>query len=631
MPIIDHYSGLNHKAGMDDSGGDESGFLIPSWVKRDQDIRRLKAYQILGGYMETVAREFVIPPEGADLEEFQDAYREYGDAPMMVERIAAGVLGDDAMVTVVGVDEPLSDRAPIGLPPTPPSEELEDVAAKIAAVAYEAEQRVYEQATTAKLEEWERRSNELPLLQERQRWLQDWADKESLFAMLLEAESETTIPLGDSVIQVGWNLGKKRPKLSLHDPGTYFPDLDETEDNDFPAVVHICWQYVETVDDEETEFVRRKTWEMFPLEPGEDDEDPGADLGGTPLYFETGDEQTHSCLFTDATFLADDFDDVYAELPTKGAVYNLVDVGDGEPIDAFRVALGMDEIPLVHYPNSLAKSGQHFGRGHLTRLAQLLDEMAGLDSDIGLASEWAARPPVAVAGMNPGDTTLDLNPGQVLKMVEGGDLTVVDMAQNLSVLLEREKVALRRWSVNGGVPETLLGRADTAAVLSGISRALSFTPFVQLINRMRLARNAKNDLLLKMVQRVAIHNGDETIGDGVWPAEIRYGSFMPQDLPGLMEFLEPAIRSNLVSQQTAISMLAEAGVPSGDPDAELSAIRLIMGDTAGQVADATGSSALGAQLLGVTIPETDDDIDPATGQPIVDPTTVTAAPAAPAV
>lgn len=610
MVQIDQWSPLDHKAGMGGNDDGDSEFEIPSHVS-DFDDRRLRAYQILGSYLETVARNFVRPPEGETLEDFAGAWREYGDAGLMVQRTASAINGESPSVGIKDGDQtvpprPIFDPAPVD--PATDGVERSDAELRIAQAEYAAVVPVWEENANAAIEHWTSVVEEVPKLQERERWLQQWAEDEDYIGKVLECEEEWIVGLGDGVYVYGWDPDRMRPTVEIFPPDAYFPILDDVRPSVFPKRVHLIWGFVDT--ETEDDMIRRLTWELLPLDPNHPNYDASVDLSASVKYLGENDgEQTEACFFTDEIWLADNFEET--DQPLGGGEAQLVQViAGGEPEPALRVPTGLDFIPLVHQPNTLSRSDRHFGRSMIVRGAQLLDEIAGSDTDQSLAGQWAARPPVAASDLPPGTTEVGLTPGVAVELGEKGNLFVVDMAKNLEGLLQRDANLRRTLSVVLQVPEGIVGRVDASDVPSGIAFVLSFTSFEQLIERFRMARAGKHSLGMKMVQRIAIQNDDPTIGGDpvALPAEFRFGPYMPQDLVGMANAVKILWDAFMIDIKTGMEMLEPVGVPYGDRDAVESSIRERFGQFASEVFDATGSEKLAAGVLGMEL-ESADGVD----------------------
>lgn len=602
-PIIDQWSGLDHLVGM----GEDAGELdyAPPYLD-DQQKRRINAYLRLRAYLETVRREFLA--EDPDDAALKDKWREFGDPATLVDRVAAAVLGDDPFVAVLGIDDPVPDAPDIPPAPKEPAGDLPDVERDIRQSVYDAAIETWRANAEATIEMWQADLARIPLLEQRHDWLQDWAVDDDYLAKLVEMESENTVALGSGVIVHRWDRKLGRVVTETYDPDAYFPVLDDSIQSQYPNRVHLAWIFTE-VDESgnEVEYVRRITYELVPLDPADPDYE-ALDFGAPPRYLTEGQIQTQACLYSNGVWLLADFERL-ADIQ-QGATWEVVETADGQLVDADRVPLNIDFIPVVHVPNTLNSSG-HFGRPLLVRLCQLLDEIAGTDTDEALASRWAAQPPVALSGLEPGATTIDMTPGQGVKLGEGGRISTINMAENLSQIGDRQDRNLKRLSVNGQVPEGLLGRVDASEVPSGLALTLSFTSFEQLIKKMRMARGRKFPLSLKFVQRLAIQNDDPTLEGSteVHSAELRFGTFMPQDLLTIAQIIAMLYQADMISQETGLAMAQEGGVPSTDLGDELASIRATQAEKADLIAEALGDSRWAAEFLGVTDYEAPGGVD----------------------
>ncbi|MFE4366915.1 hypothetical protein ACFRMN_01420 [Streptomyces sp. NPDC056835] len=73
--------------------------------------------------------------------------------------------------------------------------------------------------------------------------------------------------LGDGVMVLAWNPAKQRPTLRVYDPGFFFPQWDD-EDDDFPTKVHLAWELPADDDAGLKARVRRVTYELGPISEG---------------------------------------------------------------------------------------------------------------------------------------------------------------------------------------------------------------------------------------------------------------------------------------------------------------------------------------------------------------------------
>lgn len=601
-PIIDPWSALDHKAGMGPNA--TSGIdAAPGYLDDDQK-RRWNAYARYRAMLGGVGRTYLIPDPTLDTP-LADTWREYGDPYVIVATQAAAVLGEDPLIVVGDAEDPLPDRPDIPPEPAPPN--LEDTSPEARALLTGAHAQVLATwATQAEgvIAAWVERAEARPRLLARQAWLRDWAYAEGFWAKVTENEAENIVPLGSGVYVFGWSADKNRPTCEIYEPEAYYPVLDERDPNTFPNKVHLAWQFTRTAEDgTETEMVRRITYELVPLE----DAPPGPGTA-RPRYLTAEDTHTHTCLLSDGVWLAADFEKVTDIL--EGAEWATTIDAAGNEVELRQWPTGLDFIPVVHVPNTLA-SVHHFGRSALSPVVQLLDDIAGNDTDTAQAAGWAGDPPLAIRGLQPGQTTVNVSRGKSFAVAENGGVDTIPMAENLGRLMERTSELLKRLSVNSRTPEGLLGRVDPSEVPSGIALTLSFTAFSQLIKGMRLARAMPYSLALRFVQRIAIQAQDPTLdGTEVEPAEIQFGTFMPQDLAGMATVLGSLRSSGLLSQETGVQMAREAGVPVEDVPAEVASIRAGQAEVAEAITQATENPRYGAEWLGIEDWEPADGVDP---------------------
>ncbi|MFE2034215.1 hypothetical protein ACFXBB_13355 [Streptomyces scopuliridis] len=164
--------------------------LAKTWMP-PHELRRLAAYKVLASYDNNQAGQ--LAAAGGDAGALER--RELGDAANLVDTALGYLLGSEQKVAVEGAEHADEET------PTPG-------AAEAAAV------------------------------QER---LRKWAEKELLTFRVQQAERAAVL-LGDSVMVLAWNPEKQRPTLRVYDPGFFFPQWDDAEDEDFPAKVHLAWE-----------------------------------------------------------------------------------------------------------------------------------------------------------------------------------------------------------------------------------------------------------------------------------------------------------------------------------------------------------------------------------------------------
>ena len=577
IPVIDLYAALDHKAGMGEnasSGLDASLPYIP-----EQDRRRMNAYYRLAAYLENVARIHVVPDDGEPDETANR--REFGDARMFIDQIAGAVLGIGPQIVVDGADTALPDLPDLPAAPPEPAEGLPEIEAAAAQLVYDAAAEEYAARVEQIVERWKELAARQPELLESQDWLREWADADQYIAKITEMEHTTTVPLGDGIMEHSWNAEAGRPETTIYHPEAYVPIWDPGSRSEFPNRVHLVWPETEEVDGEETQVVRRMTWELVPVD-GED-ADPSIDRGPALKYLTDSQTQTETCLFSHGVWLADGLEDI--DDPPSPMRWETMDTGTGEPVPVERVPLGLDFIPIVHFTHSLARL-EEFGRSPLLATIQLLDEIHASDTGQAYASRLAERPPLVLSDLKPGTTEVKIAPNIGFGIGPQGKAYPLPMAQELKILLERELQQLSRLAAVFRVPEGLVGRIKPDQVPSGISLRLSFTSFEQSTERARMARAQKYRLSQKMIQRIAIQNDAEGITE-VAPARLEFGTFMPQDLAGDAAVIQLLHEAKAISVETGVVMAKAAGAPIEDVQAEVTAIVARWGDFLDQLTAAT--------------------------------------------
>lgn len=582
--ILDQYAPLSYKRPLRDG----RGLGRHEWLPEDHR-RRLAAYQLLRAYVDNVARAFLTvgddDPGAAD-------HREYGDPALLVAQARSAILGDRQTIVVDGADRLDSAYDPDSDDATP-------------------EQTAEQQDAQARTE--------------RQQWLRAWADAERLPAKLVEGEQHA-VALGDAVYLLAWSAGKQRPRLRVVDPGFYFPVLrDGLDADEYPERVHLAWEVPGDPVAGIPGRLRRITYELGPIEPardpatgpvgrvrralrlGEDGQavlQPGDARDGQgrivrryPWQAEDDRPSTTTCYLTDAEWTLDDVRGQNIDtLDPDRATYALNE--DGELLD--RLDLRVDFLPIVHVPNTVA-GAEHYGRSVLSSVLQLLDDLASSDTDAQAASSTTGSPPIGLTGARmPSDTgdTVRIGPGEVWELGENGGLTTVDTSGSLAALRATVDALADRLSVNARMPAALLGRVKPSEVPSGLALALSFGPLERLVGEARLVRGEKYPLLLRMVQRLAQAGG--VLPAGPPPrAELQLGSFLPADVDAVIGRAAKLYEARIVSLETAVRMIVEAGVPVEDVAEEVERITRRDYDAANRLADATGDQDAVRELLGL--------------------------------
>lgn len=612
--VLDAWAALSYK--RDNARrlhSSERSLVAPTWAG-EEERSRLEAYLLLASYFANVAR-FFAPEELSD--DDRRSHREYGDAALLVKAVRSAVLGDDQQIVVEGAEDDPGEE------PQEPAEGADDAA--------RAEFRT-EHA------EWARRLADQEAAAERQEWLRTWASPqvERFTSKMLETELDAQ-KLGDGLYVLAWSDKKRRNRLRIFDPAAYFPVLDGgSAEDEFPRRIHVAWQYTEHRPDGDHTFVRRLTWELGGILPALDDD-------GLPLF----DEDGTGMVLREGTFVDADGRIArqlpYSDEPTTETCFHsdgTWEVTDGASVDDFsessaswafdpatgerlrRADLGIDYIPVVHLPNTVAIKG-HFGEALVTALAQLLDDLAAADTDAAKAADLVGVPMIGASGVQVAETVA-VRPGAFLQLGADGKLSVVDLSAGLVALHRHVETLLDRLTTNARMPDAVLGRVEPSAVASGLHMLLLFGPMQAMVAEQRLVRDEKYPLLLKMIQRRAMVAGAASLADGrelapgeldpasdVLDARVAFGSFLPNDRKALIDEWTALWTAGLCSRKRALLGLAAGGVELGDVAEELEAIEAEDFARALSLLEATGDEQAVFDYLHREAPEpADEPVEP---------------------
>ncbi|WP_395371409.1 hypothetical protein OHU45_25625 [Streptomyces tubercidicus] len=523
--VIDAWSWLNYKPVMAEAGRPGSRAfpeLAKTWVPPGE-LRRLAAYKVLASYDNNQAGQ--LAALGGDAGALER--RELGDAANLVDTALGYLLGSEQKVAVEGAENADEET------PTPG-------AADAAAV---------------------------------QKRLRAWADKELLTFRVQQAERAAVL-LGDSVMVLAWNPEKQRPTLRVYDPGFFFPQWDD-EDDDFPRKVHLAWDLPADDDAGLKARVRRVTYELGPISEGDEE---GPAVGARTYPWEPGRASNTTCYLTDAEWLLEDLNgETLDRLPMSKASFRVG--ADGTELN--RLDLMVDFVPVVHIANTIPDGAEHWGRSVLARVLQALDELAATDSDSSAASATTGTPIIGLAGARlPVDRAtgktqeLEVRAGAVWQLGETGRMDALDTSPQLAELRARVDHLLERIASNSRVTAAGLGTLDATEVPSGYALKLALGPLDALIGMMRLAREHKYRLLFKMVQRLYQAGRAEgwTAGETL-PARLAWAPHTPTDRGAVLEEVVTAYGAGVLSLETAVAMLLEAGYPIKDASQEVARIR----------------------------------------------------------
>lgn len=438
--------------------------------------------------------------------------------------------------------------------------------------------------------------------------LDDWSKDVRFYTKMFETE-RNAVKLGDGCYVLGW--GEDKLKLRVYDPGFYFPVLDPTDvTGEYPETVHVAYEYELDVGGQLRRYVRRITWEL---------EDTSLDDEPLTYTHPWNDEATNWTVFySDATWLIDDDDRTIEDFDMGRAVFA---EEDGVVMD--RVDMGIDFIPVVHVPNTIAGE-EHFGTSAMAKVMQIFDDVSSTDTDLQASSATTGSPPIAVSNATlPRDENgriTTYGPGQVWETGDGG-ATMIDTSSSLDALLKYKDALQEREAVNGRVPESLMGRVKPSEVPSGITMTLSFAPHTSLIKEMRQVRNEKYGLLFKFVARWLVQNTDINPEVLDFTANLKFGTFLPADKQESMAMVNNLLNKEApaISLETAVQMLVNAGFPIEDAVEEVNRIRQNDFSAAEDMLAATGDvNAVRARLglppitppTGEPVPTLDEDIEP---------------------
>ncbi|MEW1754082.1 hypothetical protein [Streptomyces angustmyceticus] len=619
---IDAWSYLDYKPIYSDALGMPNRRAFPEaqamWVPAE-DERRLAAYKLFAAYDQNQAAG--LAEVGGDVHA-RDR-REFGDASMLIDTVMAHVLGREQTITVPGAEHEGDDNA--------------DAEAAMAA-----------------------RVQEL---------LRDWAEDEQLPMRLQQAERKA-VSLGDGVYRLAWDRGKNRPTVRVHDPGFYFPVIGEDADGgDYPTRVHFAWELPEDPKRGLKARIRRITYELdwirpatgsgvdqagravraplpgvLPDDAAEGEQPPppltrgdflNPDSGAISRQYAWNDEPSYvTCYLTDATWNLGDIKgpcDVDS-LPLDVATF--ATRGDGEVLD--HLDLLIDFVPVVHLPNTVPPAEEHWGQSSLAKVLQVLDELAGTDTDSSRASATTGSPMVGIWGKAAtGSNSQEVAPGMVWTLGEGGGMVAVDTSKALAELRSHVHDLQDRTANVARLPAVALGTMDPSKVPSGYALQLSLGPLDALVSSMRLARDHKYALLLKMVQRLFLAGQHpDWVGVQPQPAKLSFGAYTPTDKAAVLEQVSTGVGAGVLSLETAIRMLQDAGFPIEDAAEEIERIQSRSFDQAKALADATGDSGAVGDYLGldlnpdpvaptVVLPATPADQAAPDAQAATDPNTTT--------
>ncbi|MBM9505274.1 hypothetical protein [Actinacidiphila acididurans] len=436
--------------------------LASSWLP-PYEMRRLAAYKVLAAYDNNQAGQLA----AASGDEAAFERRELGDAAKLVDTALGYLLGSDQQIVVTGGEHADEEPPPPG-----------------AAEAAGAQER-----------------------------LRQWAEKELLPLRVQQAERNAVL-LGDAVYVLAWDPDKGRPTLRTYDPGFYFPQWDDDQDQDYPTRVHLAWELPEDPEMGLKARVRRVTYELSPIS------EDGSVVRRYP--WEPGRESSVTCFLTDPEWLLEDLKrgETVDRLPLDKATFRMRP--DGTVLD--RLDLLIDFVPVVHVPNTVPDAGEHWGRSVLAKVLQGLDELAATDLDSSAASATTGTPIIGLAGARlPVNRAtgkpeqLKVEAGAVWQLGDTGRMDVLDTSSQLAELRARVEHLLDRVASNSRITPAGLGTLDATQVPSGYALKLALGPLHLRLTRQPRGESAGLSLcrfgLLQAVRLSGLLGGDLVGGD----------------------------------------------------------------------------------------------------------------------
>jgi hypothetical protein len=190
----------------------------------------------------------------------------------------------------------------------------------------------------------------------------------------------------------------------------------------------------------------------------------------------------------------------------------------------------------------------------------------------------------------------------VYTLGEGGGMVAVDTSRNLAELRNHVHDLHDRAANVARIPAVALGTMDPSKVPSGYALQLSLGPLDALVSSLRLARDHKYRLLLKFAQRLFIAGQHpDWAGVTVQPARLTFGAYTPTDKQAVLDQVTTGVKAGVLSLETGVRMLMDAGYPIEDAAEEIERIQSRAFDQAKALADATGDTGAVGDYLGLDL------------------------------
>ena len=567
------------------------GFLPGSYRPKSQ-LRRLTNYLICDAMRNNTLAQFLRNPD--------TEHREYGDANRIIQRTVDGIVSPE-----------MGPFAPAAVDRPPASPHIPDPPTELAADATDVDKRIfalqkqrYDEEVEGVVDEWVTAFEDHQRARHVHAKALAWWRNQRVVGKLRESETNNTVTRGDGVLVLGISDGAgSDPTLRVYQPNSYFPDDIASATADYPDRVQFLWEETAEPDSEDSERIVK--WHVYDIRPIIEGGDVVFDSAGKPSPVIATDT------ITDEVVAVDDGWEIRRTLPWHGegeyttttcllSEYEWADTSkawadfteERSTATRFRKDLGYDMMPVIHVPNE-EDSGNHFGRSVLLWSAQVLADLGQSDWDNVKAVSLAAHPIVAVSAKNV--EGLNYKPGSVWPVDKADS---VDMSSQLAAIYEFNSGLRDRLGTTGGVNDVVLGKVN--GDIAGITLKLLLGPFEQMIATLRVTRQTKYSLMMKIWQRLAMITGTVDAGPTV-PLEIAFGPITPTDLAAVIEQVTKLLTAKSISRSTALRMLVSAGIPIDDVDAELRLIQSTDFEGATNMSAALDDERPAADYLGIEL------------------------------
>lgn len=291
---------------------------------------------------------------------------------------------------------------------------------------------------------------------------------------------------------------------------------------------------------------------------------------------------------------------------------------DGEPIE--RIDTGFDTPPLFYVPNREA-TGQPWGLPEGDVVLQTLLDAAQDQTDLKENTFHNAFPVMYDENPPVGALPRPGQPGQPATKSEekykpgviynGRKLGAVDMSKGNELLLGHEKFLIDKALSNSRTTMIAAGKMEVGDIPSGIALLIAMLPLFAKTLPKRQTRKDKLGMMLKHVIRWHREFGNaadffgadderEQNRDAAWPAGIfddetaypSFGSILPIDKKQVSEIVTALLSANAISDETAVTMLVDAGFPIDDAKEEVARLAEARQPPAGEPGSRLGGEGI---------------------------------------